>query len=100
MAVTALRVTALLIALATSPGICLAQGVPEHGVRSFRSPRQQPGRRREPACFPAASFSSIDSDRNHRITAQELQATVGEQWEGVPSAADGFALPTATRTAN
>ena len=87
MTVTALRVTALLIALATSPGICLAQG-----VQNTASGRFEPldsngdGVVSKLEYNSDALFSAIDSDRNNRISAQELQAILGNVGSPMSSA--------------
>ena len=89
MAVTALRVTALLIALASSPGLCLAQGVPTTASGRFELlDSNGDGVVSKLEYNSDALFSAIDSDRNNRISAQELQAILGEQFDGMPSAQD------------
>ena len=35
-----------------------------------------------------AAFSSMDTDRNNRVSAAELEAIIGPQLDGMPSAAD------------
>ena len=35
-----------------------------------------------------AAFSSMDADRNNRISAAEVEAMIGPQMDGMPSAAD------------
>src|SRR5688500_6648756 len=35
-----------------------------------------------------AAFSSMDTDRNNRVSAAELEAIIGPQMDGMPSAAD------------
>lgn len=35
-----------------------------------------------------AAFSSMDADRNNRVSAAEVEALIGPQMDGMPSAAD------------
>ena len=89
MAVNVLRPTTLFLALAGASAICSAQVNLETAADRFNVlDSNRDGVVSKLEYNSDALFSSLDSDRNHRITAQELQATVGEQWEGVPSAAD------------
>ena len=87
MAVTALRITALLLACVAVSGICLAQGVPNTASGRFEIlDRNGDGVVSKLEYNSDALFSAIDSDHNNRISAQELQAILGEQFAGMPSA--------------
>ena len=87
MAITALRVTVLLLACVASPGVCLAQGIPNTASGRFELlDSNGDGVVSKLEYNSDALFSAIDSDRNNRISAQELQAILGEHFEGMPSA--------------
>ena len=89
MAAFVLRATVLFLALAGASDICSAQAPLETASSRFEVlDRNRDGVVSKLEYNSDALFSSIDRDRNHRITAQELQAVFGEQWDGMPSAAD------------
>ena len=89
MAVTVPRAAVLLFALAASPGICLAQAVPTTASGRFEIlDRNGDGVVSKLEYNSDALFSAIDTDHNNRISAQELQAILGEQFDGMPSAQD------------
>ena|SRR5687768_5270793 len=88
MLVSVLRVTALLLALAAVSGICSAQALTTASDRFEVLDRNGDGVVSKLEYNSDALFSAIDTDRNNRISAQELQAILGEQFDGMPSAQD------------
>jgi len=89
MAVFVLRATVLCLALAGASDICSAQAVPTTASGRFEVlDRNGDGVVSKLEYNSDALFSAIDTDRNNRISAQELQAILGEQFDGMPSAQD------------
>ena len=87
MATTALRATALLLAWGAASGMCWAQAVPNTAAGRFEVlDRNGDGVVSKLEYNSDALFSAIDTDHNNRISAQELQAILGEQFDGMPSA--------------
>jgi Ca2+-binding EF-hand superfamily protein len=82
---------ALVLALALgAAGTCLAQGkVPSTADARFAAlDRNHDGVVSKDEYSADALFSALDADHNYRITASELDAVLGPQGDGMPSAAD------------
>jgi hypothetical protein len=94
MTISALPVSALLLVLGWVPaGICLAQGLPATASGRFEAlDTNRDGFVRKGEYNTDALFAAIDSDRNSRITAAELEAILGPQGDGELSAADRIRL--------
>ena len=87
MAVNVLRTTVLFLALAGASAICAAQVNLETAADRFEVlDSNRDGVVSKLEYNSDALFSAIDSDHNNRISAQELQAILGEQFAGMPSA--------------
>jgi Ca2+-binding EF-hand superfamily protein len=83
-----LRTTALL-ALASVPSICVAQVLPATATGRFEAlDTNRDGVVSKGEYDSNALFSKLDGDHNNRISADELQAILGPQADGAPSAAD------------
>lgn len=80
---------ATLLALA-SAGACLAQGkVPSTAEARFATlDTNHDGVVSKDEYTTSALFSALDADHNYRITASELEAVLGPQGDGMPSAAE------------
>ena len=82
---------ALVVVLALAlAGACLAQGkVPSTADARFAAlDRNHDGVVSKDEYSADALFSALDADHNYRITASELDAVLGPQGDGMPSAAD------------
>jgi Ca2+-binding EF-hand superfamily protein len=81
----------LAVALAVAAaGACLAQGkVPSTADARFAAlDGNHDGVVSKDEYNADALFSALDTDRNYRISASELDAVLGPQADGMPSAAD------------
>lgn len=94
MTVSVLRAATLLLVLGWVPmDICAAQGLPTTASGRFEDlDANGDGFVRKDEYNTDTLFATIDSDRNSRITAAELQAILGPQGEGELSAADRIRL--------
>ncbi len=89
MIVSTLRAITVMMALTALPGICLAQADTTTASGRFKIlDRNGDGVVSKLEYNSDALFSSMDTDRNNRISEKELQAILGPQWDGELSAAD------------
>lgn len=90
MTVSVLRVSVLLFVFVSVPaGICAAQGIPTTASGRFELfDANRDGVVSKGEYDSDALFAAMDSDRNNRVSAAELQAILGPQRDGEPSAAD------------
>jgi Ca2+-binding EF-hand superfamily protein len=83
------RVRALLVAGLVAAGTCVAQSIPATATERFDAlDTNHDGLVSKAEYDSNALFKAIDSDRNYRITAGELEAILGPQEDGMQSAAD------------
>ena len=98
MATSSLRafppVACVLLGLASlSSGTSLAQVLPATATERFETlDTNQDGLVAKDEYESGNLFSQLDGDRNNRITADELEAILGPQEDGAPSAADRIRL--------
>ncbi len=90
MTVSTLRVATLLLVFGTVPaGLCAAQDLPVTAADRFEAlDSNRDGLVSKDEYDSDAAFATMDSDRNNRVSAAELQSILGPQEDGVPSAAD------------
>lgn len=90
MTVSVLRAFVLLFVVGSVPaGTCAAQDIPTTASGRFEAfDANRDGVVDKDEYDSNALFSAMDSDRNFRVSADELQAILGPQGEGEPSAAD------------
>ena len=90
MTVSALRAFVLLFVVGAVPaGTCAAQDIPTTASGRFEIfDANRDGVVDKDEYDSDALFSAMDSDRNFRVSAAELQAVLGPQGDGEPSAAD------------
>ena len=94
MNATSLRVSTLLIVLAAGiPFLCAAQSLPKTADSRFEAlDVNGDGVLSKYEYDSDAAFAAMDDDHNNRISAEELQALLGPQEEGAPSAADRISV--------
>ena len=94
MTISILPVSALLLALGVvTTGTSAAQGLPTTASGRFEAlDANGDGFVRKDEYNTDTLFAAIDSDRNSRITAAELEAILGPQGDGELSAADRIRL--------
>lgn len=80
----------LLLVLASIPaGLCVAQVPPATATEHFETlDTNKDGLVGKDEYESSNLFAQLDGDRNNRITADELEAILGPQEDGMPSAAD------------
>lgn len=85
-----LRASVLLLALGSVPaGLCAAQVLPPTAAARFEILDTNRDGVVDKSEYEGDSlFALIDSNRNNRISAEELQSVLGPQEDGAPSAAD------------
>jgi Ca2+-binding EF-hand superfamily protein len=90
MHVSYLRASALLLALgAVAAGTCAAQVLPPTASARFEALDTNRDGIVDKSEYESNSlFAKIDSNRNNRISAEELQSVLGPQEDGAASAAD------------
>jgi hypothetical protein len=82
-------VTGLVVLLAlTVAAPCRAQTAPSTADRFAILDTNHDGTVTRDEYTADALFSALDADHNFRVTAQELEAVIGPQQDGMPSAAD------------
>ena len=80
---------ALLLALVTLPLLCRAQVPATTATEHFETlDTNQDGRVDQSEYESSNLFAQLDGDRNNRITPDELEAILGPQLDGMPSAED------------
>ena len=83
----------LLLALASLPLLCRAQVPATSATEHFETlDTNQDGRVDQGEYESSNLFAQLDGDRNNRVTADELEAILGPQLDGMPSAADRIRL--------
>lgn len=88
MNASAFRVPVLLVALGFT-GLCAAQRIPATASDAFqRLDTNQDGLVSEWEYNSDAAFRAMDSNRNNRISPEELQELLGPQEDGMASAED------------
>ena len=84
------RAATLLLVLGSVPAsICMAQALPETAAAGFEAlDTNQDGAVSKYEYDSSDLFRAIDSNRNNRISPDELEAVLGPQQDGTASAAD------------
>ena len=84
------RYSAVLLICGSVPaGICVAQVLPSSATASFEAlDTNKNGLVDKSEYLGSALFSKLDSNHNYKITADELEAVLGPQRDGAPSADD------------
>ncbi len=89
MTVSSLRVSAMLAIGLSAAGMCFAQTIPGTATDRFEAlDTNRDGLVSKAEYDSNMLFKVLDSDRNYRITADELEAVLGPQEDGMASAAD------------
>ena len=89
MNAAAFRASMLLLVLGPVVGTCSAQVLPPTAAGRFEAlDTNKDGVVSNYEYDSDALFSAMDGDHNNRISAEELQAVLGPQQDGTPSAAD------------
>jgi Ca2+-binding EF-hand superfamily protein len=79
---------AVIVLVVVVPGICAAQTPSPATARFETLDTNHDGVVSKYEYDSNAAFAKIDSNRNYRISAEELEAILGPQEDGTPSAAD------------
>lgn len=78
-----------LVALSMPANACFAQALATTATEHFEALDSNGDGRVDASEYGSSNlFAQLDGDRNNRITAEELDAILGPQQDGMPSAAD------------
>src|SRR5688572_15384818 len=94
MTISDFRATVLMILVCSAlAGTCAAQGLPATASGRFESfDTNRDGVVSKNEYNSDSLFAVMDGNHNNRVSADELQAILGPQQEGMPSAADRIRL--------